>query len=107
MSWTLRGAIRRTVQVLLCASAIAGGAWLAHATYDSPARSVVGVFPPPMPDAVLEELEPAQIPPEPREIREPARARTTSFGRELSDGQVMSGATPHRMILFTFDDGPD
>jgi peptidoglycan/xylan/chitin deacetylase (PgdA/CDA1 family) len=33
------------------------------------------------------------------------------FGRGLGaafrDGRVMRGATPHRLILFTFDDGPD
>lgn len=26
---------------------------------------------------------------------------------ELHDGMIMRGATPHRLILFTFDDGPD
>lgn len=28
-------------------------------------------------------------------------------GRALRDGMVISGRTPHRLILFTFDDGPD
>lgn len=27
--------------------------------------------------------------------------------RRFGDGMVISGGTPHRMILFTFDDGPD
>jgi peptidoglycan-N-acetylglucosamine deacetylase len=26
---------------------------------------------------------------------------------QLAEGRVMTGATPHRLILFTFDDGPD
>jgi peptidoglycan/xylan/chitin deacetylase (PgdA/CDA1 family) len=30
-----------------------------------------------------------------------------SFGESLRDGKIISGATPHRLILFTFDDGPD
>lgn len=30
-----------------------------------------------------------------------------SFGEALRDGKIISGATPHRLILFTFDDGPD
>jgi peptidoglycan/xylan/chitin deacetylase (PgdA/CDA1 family) len=28
-------------------------------------------------------------------------------GRAFRDGRVITGATPHRIILFTFDDGPD
>ena len=30
-----------------------------------------------------------------------------SLGDAFREGQVMTGATPHRLILFTFDDGPD
>lgn len=29
------------------------------------------------------------------------------LGEALRDGLIMRGATPHRLILFTFDDGPD
>lgn len=28
------------------------------------------------------------------------------LGEALRDGRIMTGATPHRLILFTFDDGP-
>jgi peptidoglycan-N-acetylglucosamine deacetylase len=31
----------------------------------------------------------------------------SGLGRAYKNGLVMSGATPHRIILFTFDDGPD
>lgn len=34
-------------------------------------------------------------------------AFTFQSGAELKDGLVITGRTPHRMILFTFDDGPD
>jgi peptidoglycan/xylan/chitin deacetylase (PgdA/CDA1 family) len=29
------------------------------------------------------------------------------FAHELRRGRIMKGSTPHRLILFTFDDGPD
>lgn len=29
------------------------------------------------------------------------------LGESYKDGRIMSGATPHRLILFTFDDGPN
>lgn len=29
------------------------------------------------------------------------------MGSNLAEGRVITGATPHRLILFTFDDGPD
>lgn len=31
----------------------------------------------------------------------------TGMAENLRDGLVITGATPHRLILFTFDDGPD
>jgi peptidoglycan/xylan/chitin deacetylase (PgdA/CDA1 family) len=30
-----------------------------------------------------------------------------SFGATMRDGLVITGGTPHRLLLFTFDDGPD
>jgi len=29
------------------------------------------------------------------------------FGQRLAGGQIISGRTPHRLLLFTFDDGPN
>jgi len=37
----------------------------------------------------------------------PATTRDTGLGETMRDGLIMTGATPHRLILFTFDDGPD
>lgn len=34
-------------------------------------------------------------------------ARDSGLGETLKDGLIMTGATAHRLILFTFDDGPD
>lgn len=47
-------------------------------------------------------IEPVEPPPEPPRI-----APMTPFGEAVRDGMVISGRTPHRLILFTFDDGPD
>lgn len=44
------------------------------------------------------------------EAAEPAieHARDTSaIGAAFKQGKIITGATPHRLILFTFDDGPD
>lgn len=32
---------------------------------------------------------------------------TDALGESYRDGLIMTGATPHRLLLFTFDDGPD
>jgi peptidoglycan-N-acetylglucosamine deacetylase len=38
----------------------------------------------------------------------PTRApRFDGLGETLREGRIMRGVTPHRLILFTFDDGPD
>jgi peptidoglycan/xylan/chitin deacetylase (PgdA/CDA1 family) len=104
---TLRTVLKRTVQIVLCAAAIAGGALVAQLTYQPPAPAGVGVFPPAMPEEIAPAPDRAPIAPEPiAEVDEPAQ-RTSTFGREVSDGLVMSGATSHRLIMFTFDDGPD
>jgi peptidoglycan/xylan/chitin deacetylase (PgdA/CDA1 family) len=47
------------------------------------------------------ELEPV---PEPLKT---AFADHDGFASELKNGRIIRGATPNRMILFTFDDGPD
>jgi peptidoglycan/xylan/chitin deacetylase (PgdA/CDA1 family) len=45
---------------------------------------------------------------EPEPEAEPAPERDHDpLGKTLADGLIMRGATPHRLILFTFDDGPD
>lgn len=50
--------------------------------------------------------EPAAAPFEP--VRRPEHDEPMRpFARALRDGMVITGRTPHRLILFTFDDGPD
>lgn len=106
--------IRRTWQTLLCAGALAGGALLAHhaqartastapVAIVEPALAPERAAPAPAPHvpAVLE--GDAEVAPPAPPAPEPMRP----FARALRDGMVISGRTPHRLILFTFDDGPD
>jgi peptidoglycan/xylan/chitin deacetylase (PgdA/CDA1 family) len=37
----------------------------------------------------------------------PPTAEHAGLGESMRDGQIMTGTTAHRLILFTFDDGPD
>lgn len=56
--------------------------------------------PAPLPDAVTLPVEvEVEV-----EVVEPV---VDPGGERFRDGLVMTGATPHRLILFTFDDGPD
>ena len=114
----MRRAIRKAGQVLLCAGALAGGAMLAHATSArsmASASAPVAVFPPPMPPPAVIEREEAPVPTatvmasaEPAPVDD-ARVLPPlrPFGERLRDGRPITGSTPHRMVLFTFDDGPD
>ncbi len=113
--------LRRTGQAALCASAVASGAAVAH-SLQSPrmASADIGVFPRPMPAAMHAPVSTAvrsavrTVEPEParREVEasprpEPVPLPLGPFAERLREGMVMSGRTPHRLILFTFDDGPD
>jgi peptidoglycan/xylan/chitin deacetylase (PgdA/CDA1 family) len=106
------GFLRRTAvlasRVLLCVSAVASGAAVAAATTPEPRRIAIteGIAPERAPDVEpRRERAPA---PEPTPIATTEPATTDApFARSLRDGLVMTGATRHRLILFTFDDGPD
>lgn len=104
--------LKRTGQVLLCAGALAGGAAVSHLTMEPvmPARAAAPSFPPrteaPSPIERPIEVAPVEIavgsvvteaPPVPHD----------PFAGHLRDGKIITGATPHRTMLFTFDDGPD
>jgi peptidoglycan/xylan/chitin deacetylase (PgdA/CDA1 family) len=60
--------------------------------------------PPPVPAAaaVLPEVLPLQV-----HGPEPVIEAHDPFGSQLARGRIITGSTPHRLILFTFDDGPD
>ena len=85
----------------------------AHAS----ASALVGQFPPPahvrhaltarVPGhaSVLDPvLDPIDVDPE---LLEPRLPNPGPFAEGLRDGKVITGATAHRFVLFTFDDGPD
>jgi peptidoglycan/xylan/chitin deacetylase (PgdA/CDA1 family) len=89
------------------AAALALGAGLAYATAEpssavepsrASARVARSVGPPPL------DLPPAP----PRPVPEPLLpAPLQPVGERLRDGRVITGRTAHRLILFTFDDGPE
>lgn len=56
---------------------------------------------PPAPSAA----KPAPAPAKPK--KQAAMGETRGLGEHVRDGRIMRGSTPHRLILFTFDDGPD
>lgn len=99
-------------RVLLCASALIGGGLTAHftrphaqslapvATREVETPVLVAVREP-VPRAAEATLE------APEDQPEPAPVVPDSFATSMRNGLVMTGSTPHRLVLFTFDDGPD
>lgn len=119
---TVRRVVGVAVRALACVGAVAGGAAVAAATdAPSPARHAVVEEIAPLPavadafatEAPVETAEPAPVVAEEATNEEAdetvAIAETTPapFAESLHDGMVMTGATRHRLVLFTFDDGPD
>ena len=90
---------------MLCASALAGGAAVAAAS--GPGDVAAAVAGEVVQTAAREEPEDdgAQ-----RLVFDPmvvVEGGADSFGHAFADGMPITGATPHRLVLFTFDDGPD
>lgn len=112
----LRGALGVAGRVALCASALAGGAVAAAATSPEPPKTMVaeGIAPSIVVDvesevesqreSQLESQLDSQLESQLDSEVEPTDA---PYARSLANGMVMTGATRHRLILFTFDDGPD
>jgi len=112
-----RGGVRLFGRILLCAAAIAGGAALAHTTRPHAPTSARS-------DAANTHATEAATPAA-RQRRTPAEQIATpaplpseaeliavdiprdTLGANVARGMTITGATPHRLILFTFDDGPD
>lgn len=123
----LRRAMRGAFRALLCVAAMGGGAALAHQLHvDHVARGALEPEPTVIEAHVEPELEmlappsaivPASVAPRvaPFEVdlpsappvEPPAIDAMRPFGKAVREGMVMTGRTPHRLILFTFDDGPD
>lgn len=116
--------MRRAGQVLFCAGALNAGAALSWATEGSATASAaepIGQFPPPMPPPEhFEVVRSTEAAPELTahvrlQEQDPAPALEPEFpgpslrpfAEPLRQGRVIGGSTPHRLILFTFDDGPD
>ncbi len=104
----------RLLRVLLCAGALAAGAGAAELR--------AAVLPPemarpqvPIRDASNERAQPIVLRVEPFRVPSAALASIdapfsrsrSGLGEDYRDGAIITGATPHRLILFTFDDGPD
>ncbi len=111
---SLRPTLRRAARVSLCVLALGTGGVLAYATRGMP-HDEVGRFPLPMPLAsTMPALTAVTIAPDPLVEQPPEpeppvelEPRIGTLAPSLAGGQIISGATPHRLILFTFDDGPD
>lgn len=125
---SVRRAAGLVLRGVLCAAAVLAGAFVASQTAEGgtpsvavavePAAVVEGIAPVP---STLEDVaapEPleatAELAPPPAELApadpaaDVAEPRTLApFAEDLGDGLVMTGATHHRLVLFTFDDGPD
>jgi len=101
----------------LYALALAGGVAGAHISAPVPAQAATVATPEPAVAPVVAPMpEPAPVRPTapelPAIVAQPVipsigSGSVDSFGEAYRDGSIISGSTPHRLILFTFDDGPD
>lgn len=104
--------LRNAGRALLCASALAGGgtaAYLTRPVVPTTARATVVEHEAPLPEIaepVADEEESAPVA-RPRHAAPRDDDAPDPFGAALRDGLVITGGTPHRLVLFTFDDGPD
>ena len=114
---SMRSVLRRTSQALACATALGSGAALAHLTH-AEAQSGTREWAPRQPITLTSSSRSRAD----RRMESPSQGATESgqelplgvappppdpFGEHLRDGMVMTGATRHRLLLFTFDDGPE
>lgn len=125
---------RLTLRVMLCVGALGLGAAVAHAMRapqtGRPRAASEGMSPPPSVPPRGRGVAPAApspggavrfMPPQPSghgpiaASRGPASAgvapapmpATDPFGASMRAGMVVTGGSPHRLIMFSFDDGPD
>jgi peptidoglycan-N-acetylglucosamine deacetylase len=102
------GALRR---IVVAAASVAGGALVAHATAAEPAPSpvpsaalVVSSVPAPLAEP---EHDPVGARSAPAETLPETVVTLDAVRSDLGGGAVITGSTEQRIILFTFDDGPD
>lgn len=98
--------MRVVVRVLLCVAGLAGGVGLAHVTRD--AEQPTTTTSTTTTTAVVAETREVVVDgPAPEPVVEVAEVASDGMAEGMKDGLLITGATRHRMILFTFDDGPD
>jgi peptidoglycan/xylan/chitin deacetylase (PgdA/CDA1 family) len=100
--------VRRALRVLSCALALAGGALLASQM--APARAAQSAYKAPLPLEATPSPEPRGEGPEAVEVPLPLTydpIHPDPFGARMAGGRIITGRTPHRLLLFTFDDGPN
>jgi peptidoglycan-N-acetylglucosamine deacetylase len=101
--------VRRGARLLLYVTALLGGAVVAHLTAPAPSRA--GQVEQVAPLLAPEHVYAAQIttsaklaePVQQAAAAAPARLAPAAYG----GGRIIDGKTSHRLIFFTFDDGPD
>lgn len=106
---------RRVFRAALYALALAGGVAGAHVTAPRPVKAAVVSAPsraivaeaPPRPTPAARTTSEAEVVRLAMQPGPPIPGAPDSFGEAFRDGSIISGSTPHRLILFTFDDGPD
>lgn len=112
---SVRRAAGLCLRGVLCAAAVLLGAFVAAQTTaviekpgpTSSSEVVEGISPAP---STLEDAQAVVEAPLDVELESDdaiAETPTGPFAEDLGDGLVMTGATHHRLVLFTFDDGPD
>jgi peptidoglycan/xylan/chitin deacetylase (PgdA/CDA1 family) len=79
---------------------------IAAATPSPAALDADPVPPSPEPSDDAERASPAAAP-APAHVPITDDSLTTTLGAAFKHGRIITGTTPHRLILFTFDDGPD
>lgn len=105
--------LRRLAKLLtrggLCVGAVIGGAELARRTQPSPVAPAPSDAPQ-RAHIALPSMPVSRRPPAANEERDQALSPERldhALGIDLKNGKVITGATEHRLVLFTFDDGPD
>ncbi len=94
--------LRGAACLLAVAIGAVGAQYVPHVSHARGAHPIVDA------EAFVRVPAPAPLAPDPDDIVPvlPTRA-FDPVARDLAHGRIIEGGTPHRMILFTFDDGPD
>ncbi|MGF1467805.1 MAG: polysaccharide deacetylase family protein [Sandaracinaceae bacterium] len=103
---------RRDLRPALCALALGLGAFVGWVTEPVATATPAAREPPSAAATSVSVATVANRAPRPEPSDEPSDATVSvpvagPFGEGLAGGKVITGHTPHRLILFTFDDGPD